>query len=92
MSTVVTHNADRERYEITVDGTLAGFTEAHPRGSVLLFSHTQIEHEFEGHGLATQLIQGALDDVRARGLRIRVTCPFVLAFLDKHPDYADLLA
>jgi len=92
MSTAVTLNAAKERYEITVDGTVAGFTEAHPRGAVVLFPHTEISPDFEGHGLATQLIQAALDDVRARGLKIRATCPFVLAFLDKHPDYEDLLA
>jgi len=90
MSTAVTLNADKERYEITVDGTLAGFTEAHPRGDFLLFSHTEIHPEFEGHGLATEVIRSALDDVRARGLKIRATCPFVRAFLDKHEDYRDL--
>lgn len=92
MSTAVTLNADKERYEITVDGTVAGFTEARPRGELVLVPHTEIFSEFEGHGLATQLIQEALDDIRARGLKVRVSCPFVLAFLDKHPEYEDLLA
>lgn len=92
MSTTVCLDEAKHRYEIHVDGELAGFTLAQPRGDVLLFPHTEIESRFEGHGLSTQLVQGALDDVRARGLTIRATCSLVLAFLDKHPEYQDLVA
>jgi predicted GNAT family acetyltransferase len=75
-----------------VDGELAGFTEARPRGEVVLFPHTEIDPEFRGRGLATELVQAALDDVRKRGLKIRATCSIVRAFLDEHPDYQDLVA
>ena len=92
MSTTVSLNADEERYEIRVDGELAGFTEAHPRGDLIVFPHTEIDPDFRGRGLATQLVQEALDDVRARGKKIRATCSIVLSFLKEHPEYQDLVA
>lgn len=92
MSTTVSLNAEKERYEISVDGELAGFTEARPRGEVVLFPHTEIDPEFRGRGLATQLVQAALDDVRSRGLKVRATCSIVRGFLDEHPEYQDLVA
>ena len=103
----VIHNAAAERYEIHVDGEFAGLTEAHPLddrppldGSsvpaggapTVLFPHTIIEPAFEGQGLASKLVAGALDDIRARGLRVHVTCPYILGWLPKHPEYHDLLA
>jgi predicted GNAT family acetyltransferase len=90
----VTHNAESERYEIRVDGELAGFTEAHPLEDpeVVLFPHTIIEPAFEGRGLASKLVAGAFDDIRRRGLTIVPTCPYILGWLPKHPEYHDLLA
>jgi predicted GNAT family acetyltransferase len=92
MSTTVALNEAEERYEISVDGALAGFTEAHRRGDVVLFPHTEIFADFEGHGLSGKLVRGALDDVRTRGLKVRATCSVVVAFLDKHAEYQDLIA
>lgn len=95
MSTDVTFNADKQRYEIHVDGTLAGLTKAEPRDGqddVLVMPHTVVFDEFEGQGLAGTLVGGALDDVRAQGKKIVAECAYVARFVDKHPDYADLLA
>ena len=89
----VMHNAAAERYEIHVDGEFAGLTEAQPLDDdLVLFPHTIIEPAFEGQGLASKLVTGALDDIRARGLRIHATCPYILGWLPKHPEYHDLLA
>lgn len=92
MSTTVTLNVDKQRYEIFADGTFAGFTQAHAVGEVVTMPHTKIFDEFEGQGLASVLVAGALDDVRARGQRIVPECPYVARFVEKHPEYADLLA
>ncbi len=93
MSVEVTHNAEAERYEIRVDGELAGFTEAHPlEAGAVLFPHTIIDPAFEGQGLASKLVAGAFDDIRARGLKIVPTCPYILGWLPKHPEYHDLLS
>ena len=94
MSPEVLHNASAQRYEIRIGDELAGFTEAEPTDDpkVILFPHTEISPAFEGRGLASTLVQGALDDIRERGLRIKVTCPYILGWLPKHPEYEDLLA
>jgi predicted GNAT family acetyltransferase len=89
----VAHNAEAERYEIRVDGELAGFTEAHPLDAhTVLFPHTIVDPAFEGQGLASKLVTGAFDDIRQRGLKIVPTCPYILGWLPKHPEYHDLLA
>jgi predicted GNAT family acetyltransferase len=90
----VLFNASAERYEIRIGDELAGFTEAHPTSdpAVILFPHTEIAGAYEGQGLASKLVQGALDDIRERGLRIQPTCPYILGWLPKHPEYQDLVA
>jgi uncharacterized protein len=89
----VVHIPEAERYEIHVDGEVAGFTEAHPRDDgVVVFPHTVIDDAYEGQGLGLTLVTGALDDIRRRGLRIVVTCPYVRHFLRNHPEYRDLVA
>lgn len=89
----VVRNASAQRYEIRVGDELAGFTVAEPQenGSVL-FPHTEIADAFEGQGMASKLVRGAFDDIRERGLRIKVTCPYIRAWLPKHPEYEDLVA
>jgi predicted GNAT family acetyltransferase len=91
MSNNVTHNEDKQRYEIAVDGILAGFTQATEQGDVVTFPHTVIFDQFEGQGLASELVTSALDDVRVSGKQVVATCPYVARFIEKHPDYADLL-
>lgn len=92
MSNKIVHHRDKQRYEITVDGILAGITEAHPDGEVVTFPHTKIFEQFEGQGLAGELVAGALDDVRVHGQKVVAECPYVARFIERHPDYADLIA
>ena len=89
--TVVTNRADRLRYEITLDGALAGFAQYADHRGVRTFVHTEIDPRFEGLGLASTLICEALADVRQRGLTIVPQCPFVRAYIDHHPEVADLV-
>ena len=89
-------NEAASRYEITVgDGEPAGFAEyrlgADGEGTIT-FTHTVIDDAFEGRGLGGRLARGALDDVRSRGLRVVARCEFIRGWIEKHPDYADLLA
>jgi predicted GNAT family acetyltransferase len=89
----VVHVPERERYVIRVDGEDAGLTVAKEgEDGTLLFSHTEVKDEYEGQGLASRLVAGALDDVRSRGKKIEVTCEYVTSFLEKHPEYQDLVA
>ena len=92
MTNTVVHNTDKQRYEIHVDGILAGITEAHEDGEVVTFPHTKVFEQFEGQGLGSELVAGALDDVRVRGKKIVAQCPYVARFVEKHQDYADLIA
>ena len=60
-------------------------------GGRLVFTHTEIGQAFGGRGLGGVLAAGALDAVRAEGARAVPLCPFVAAYIDKHPAYADLV-
>lgn len=88
----VVNNPEASRYEISVDGVLAGFTDYVDEGEVLVMPHTEVFDDFEGQGLAAILVTGALDDVRANHRVVRPDCPYVARFLGKHPAYQDLVA
>jgi len=78
-------------YEIVVDGTVAGYTRVREGDDALEMPHTVVEDEFEGQGLASQLVRGALDDIRAQGRKVHPTCPYITSWIEKHPDYRDLV-
>jgi predicted GNAT family acetyltransferase len=92
MTNSVVHNTDQHRYEIVVDGVVAGFAEAREDGDIVTMPATEVLDEFQGQGLAGQLVGEALDDIRSRGKKIVPACPYVARFVDKHPEYADLVA
>lgn len=83
---------ERNRYEITADGRLAGFCEYTVTDGLITFTHTEVFGEFSGRGLAGTLVAAALDDVRRQGLRARPLCPYVAAYIKRHTAYADLVA
>ncbi|MDI9916443.1 GNAT family N-acetyltransferase [Rhodococcus sp. IEGM 1379] len=91
-NTVVTDNPTQSRFEIHVDGTLAGIEDYTTSGDVLSFNHTEIYPEHEGLGLAAVLVGSALDQLRARGLKVHPVCPYVVKYLGKHPEYQDLVS
>jgi uncharacterized protein len=82
---------ERERYELTVDGEPAGFSDYRGGGVLRAVTHTEIDPRFEGQGLASVLVKAVLDDIRARDMHVLPMCPFVKAYLAKHPDELDLV-
>jgi len=81
-----------ERYEArSADGALAGYAAYQLASNLIVMTHTEVDPAFEGQGVATALIRGALDDIRERRIPMLPLCPFVVAFLQRHPDYADLV-
>jgi predicted GNAT family acetyltransferase len=88
----VVDNTSELRYEAWSGDTLAGIIRYTREGDVVTMVHTEVEPAFEGEGLGSLLVAGALDDVRAQGKRVRPLCPFVAAFVKRHPEYADLVA
>ncbi|GAA1874715.1 GNAT family N-acetyltransferase [Actinomadura bangladeshensis] len=92
MSTEITDNAGKNRYEVRVDGDLAGFVDyEREEGSVVLV-HTEVDSAFEGKGIGSALARGALDDIRGKGGTVVPVCPFIKKWIEKHPDYQDLVA
>ncbi|MET8615896.1 GNAT family N-acetyltransferase [Streptomyces misionensis] len=88
---VVERADERHRYEILVDGELAGFTEYLDRGETQrVFYHTEIGEAYAGQGLAGVLVEHALTDVRESGKRFVPVCPYVAKFLGKHEEFADI--
>jgi uncharacterized protein len=89
----VTDNPEQSRYEVSVDGALAGFAAYRIHGDRIVFTHTEVDDAWEGKGVGGALARGALDDVRARGqYRVTALCPFISAWIERHPSYQDLLA
>ena len=84
-------NESRHRYEITLGDDVVGFSRYRDEGIQRVFLHTEVNPEYQGHGLATQLIEFSLADVRSQGKRIVAICPMVAAYVKKHHDYDDLL-
>ena len=90
-TTVVTDHPENGRFEIAVDGELAGFAYYQPVGENLDFTHTEIDDRFEGQGLGSTLIRAALDTARERGLGVLPHCPFVKSFIERHHEYLELV-
>jgi predicted GNAT family acetyltransferase len=78
-------------YEAHVDGEPAGIIRYIRDGNTITMLHTEIEPKFEHHGIGSELVQRALEDVRAKGEKVRPLCPFVAAYLRRHPDYDDIV-
>jgi len=89
---VVDDQPAAQRYEARLEGRVVAFTEYRRVRGRLVFFHTQVDPAFEGRGIGSRLAAGALDDVRAKGLTIAVKCPFIAAYLERHPEYDDLRA
>ena len=89
--TVVTDAPERHRFEIHVDGDLAGFTVYRTQGDRYAFTHTEIDPRFSGGGLASILVRNTLDEMRRRGIAVLPYCPFVRRYISRHPEYLDLV-
>lgn len=91
MANEITINEAANRYEIHADGELAGFVLYRRRPDALALTHTEILPEYEGKGLGTALARGVLDDIRAKGGLIVPLCPFIAAYIKRHPEYETLI-
>jgi predicted GNAT family acetyltransferase len=89
MSEVV-NNMSKNRYELEVNGHVAAIYYRFVDG-IVVFTHTQVPPEIRDTYAASDLMKGALDQVRADRFRANAQCPFMKDWIDQHPDYADLL-
>src|SRR5512143_2646599 len=91
MNIEVADHPESMRFEIRVDDALAGFAQYVRRGGRVVFVHTEIDPAYEGQGLGSKLAAGALDSARATGEPVVPLCPFIHAYIERHPEYADLV-
>jgi uncharacterized protein len=99
MELQVRDEPSRNRYEAWSEGALAGFTQYVPAdlrrygldAELLVVTHTEVDPSYEGQGVGTALVRGALDDVRRRSALVLPLCPFVRGWIEHHPDYRDLV-
>ena len=87
----VVHEPRQTRWEVRVDGRLAGFTEYFVKDDRFVFVHTEIDDEFAGMGLGSLLARGALDEVGSMGRSLVPLCPFIRSWIGRHPDYEGLV-
>ena len=87
----VTDNPGAQRYEGRVGDDLAGTVDYYLRPGVITVVHTEVAAGFAGEGVGSVLVAGMLDDIRARGLKIVPMCPFTRGYIERHPEYADLV-
>ena len=89
---VSVHNDPENRqFTVEVDGRPAGKAEYRLRGDTYLFVHTEVDPEFQGLGIANRLARWALDDVRSQGKTLVPLCPFIAAYIRRHPEYDEIV-
>ncbi len=81
---------ERKRFEAVRDGTVLGFAAYQKTDELMVFTHTEVDPSVEGQGIGGSLVRGALDQARSLGLRVLPICPFVQAWMARHPEYVDL--
>jgi predicted GNAT family acetyltransferase len=87
----VTDNPEAQRFELRTGDEVVGWIDYLPAGASVIFSHTEIAPGHDGQGLGSTLVRSALELVRGRGVTVIPTCPFAAAFLQRHPEYADVI-
>jgi uncharacterized protein len=90
----IRHDRDARRVEAVLeDGRVAGFAEYHPRtDTVYSFTHTEVDDEFEGQGIGSQLASGVMQTARDEGFTILPACSFIRGYMREHDETHDVLA
>ena len=90
MAEAIRDNKAEQRFEMDTDGGLAV---AHYRraAGVITVTHTEVPAALQGRGIASRLVQGVLEAVRAEGAKVVPRCSFVSAYIARHPEFADLV-
>ena len=87
----VSDNKESHRFELEADGYIA-FSEYKRAPGLITITHTEVPKELGGRGIGTALAHGLMELIRTEGIKVKPLCPFVKAYIEKHPEYADLVA
>ncbi|MEO5510152.1 MAG: GNAT family N-acetyltransferase [Longimicrobiales bacterium] len=90
MAVKVVDNPAEGRFEADIDGELA-VAEYHVEGDAMVFTHTEVPQQFRAQGVAMALAEYGLDAARARSMKVVPRCRFIAAYIEKHPEYQDLV-
>ena len=85
----VRDNKSQQRFELDVEGAMA-FANYRTSPDSVIITHTETPRALRGRGIASELVKGALELIRADGLKVVAGCGFVVDYLQKHPEYADI--
>jgi uncharacterized protein len=91
METTVRDAPEAQRYEILDGDRVLGLAAYERRGDTVVFTHTEVDPDAGESGLGSTLVRAALDDVRSNGGHVIPLCPFVRGWIQRHPEYADLV-
>lgn len=91
MAATVRRDDQASRYEAIVGSAVAGYLSFYSHQGRLVLDLTRVDDTFAGHGIAGQLVRNALEDARGRGLLVVPVCPYVSGWLDRNPEYQDLV-
>lgn len=87
MASTITHDEERRRFSIQVDGNTVGVADYHEDDATWVFTHTEVQPEYGGRGLAGQLVDQALREAIAAGKTITPVCSYVAAYIERHPEF-----
>lgn len=90
MNRTITHNENQQRFECTEEQLLC-VLDYQLQAAVMVIVHTGVPPALEGRGIAADLTRTALDTARERGWRVRPVCSYAAAYINKHPQYQDLV-
>ncbi|MFI6598958.1 GNAT family N-acetyltransferase [Nonomuraea sp. NPDC050536] len=91
MSVEVVDNSGESRFEVHVDGKVAGFADYRLLPTKIVFTHTEVLPDYEGKGMASRLVKTALETSRDTGLRVVPLCPYVKEYIERHPEFSGLV-
>ncbi len=84
------NNTERQQFQVFADGELASLEYRLSEGSIVLM-HTEVPDNLGGHGIGSALAEYAFNYARANHLPVKVYCPFIQAWLKRHPENSDLV-
>jgi len=91
MNYLLIDNTEKKQYEFHIEDDLARIEYIKAQGKIFL-THTEVPARFEGKGIGSALVKQALDDIQQKGLALVPLCPFVAAYINRHPEYSALIS